>query len=117
MALFSICILDVADEVACLKVARRYSTESVAALRKRIGTHEPILTFSTDDYPLDLDMIEGRRQKHSIVLRAVEELTFVNCSLQLLYQPSPEEKPESISEGMMKNLFESELGYFQQEHD
>lgn len=115
MANYSIAVLEAADSKAALRLLRPITRESVATLLRRMGTSEPVLMFDTSDCPLDIEARAGMAARQAQLLALLRGLRDAGATVLLRHHAG--EIAEEISGEMLRNLFESQLRYLDQEHD
>src|SRR5262249_12738600 len=115
MSIVSIAITSCSNQAATLKVLRIYTTNSLGTLRQAIGTRDPALTFSTTDYPIEMDVEEGTRQQQRLIIEACDRLEQAGAVLELGSAPSRDYPFEVIDRAFLLNQFESEIEYLRQE--
>jgi hypothetical protein len=102
---------------ATIRELRKHSDLGVAEIRRRIELRQPVVSVSTTDYPVELDMEDGRRRQHAVVLDAHEALSQLGNRVTIRYKASLDSPGEVVDPQMAANLMESELEYLNQEHD
>jgi hypothetical protein len=108
-----------ADRVSAptIREVRKHSRLGVTEIIRLIRAREPVVTVSTTDYPLELDMQEGRRRQHAAVLGAHEALSGLGNRVTIRYRPSLGRRGEVVDLQVAKNLMDTELADLRQEHD
>ena len=117
MAYYDLAVTRSANIAATLSCLRRFSTESMADLKAKVGSGLVVLSVSSDDYPLEAGPIEGPSGCHRRYWEAVSHLQSLGDTLQMSYRASPDCEREITNEQMIKNLMKSEIESRSQQWD
>ena len=117
MAFYELIVGEGPRTAEVVRETRKRSTLGVGEIAARLKTGEPVLIVSTTDYPLDLDIEEGRRRQHAALLTAHAAISQLGHAVTVRYRAAEESDPEVVSIEVAQNLMEGEILYLRQEHD
>lgn len=109
MGIFELSVAEASNIAGTIREIRQYGDLGIADIRLRIGTSEPVISVSTDGYPIEMDMVEGSKHQHELVLAAYEALVALGNSVSIQYKVAEDSEPELVDLVVAKNLMKSEL--------
>ncbi|MDD1012076.1 hypothetical protein [Pseudomonas rubra] len=115
MAQYTIAILAAGNLPGIIKLVRAFSTESVAAIARKIGTAQPVISLDTQDFSLEISEKDGITMQYNLLLTLIGALEHAGATVQIQLQL--DDSMEVVSIEALHNLLESELTYLAQAHD
>jgi hypothetical protein len=117
MAQYEIILKECSNLARTVATVRKFNPASISAIRKNLGSDNPVISIRSWDYPLNLGMSVGLRWQHLVFLEAVAELLGQGAVLRLRYCAAPGCEPREVDLPMVHNLMRSEIESLDQEHD
>ena len=117
MALYEAIITKPGDTVATIRHLRGYGDASISQIQSAISTGKPVVTITSEDYPLEHDPVAGHALQHARFVEAIDGLIALGNALELRYRPSSSDRHEVITRDTMKNSMQSELDRLRRHYD
>jgi hypothetical protein len=117
MALYELIVSPGPNAPAVVREVRKHSTLGISEITRRMESGEPVLTVSTTDHPLEMEIQTGRRRQHAVLLSAHAALSGCGHDVVVRYRPSADYPAEVVQLDQAHNLMESELSDVRQRHD